>query len=61
MKMLVRLALSSFAAAALSLATSAQEVSIDTTYASGNGQSGNMFAVKSEEDIIVPRVDAPID
>jgi len=61
MKMLTRLVMSSFALTALSLGSQAQEIGLDTTYASGNGQSGNMFDVKAEEDIIVTRIDAHID
>lgn len=47
--------------AALHLPATAQEISLDTTYASGNGQSGNMFDVRAETDIVVTRLDAHID
>ena len=39
---------------------SAQLVSLDTTYAGGNGQSGNMFNITSAEDIILRGLDVSV-
>jgi len=39
---------------------SAQLISLDTTYAGGNGQSGNMFDLSSAEDILLRGLDVSI-
>lgn len=44
-----------------SLGAQAQEVALDTTYASGNGQAGNMFDVLAFEDVLVTRLDTHLD
>lgn len=44
-----------------SLSASAQEIALDTTYASGNGQAGNMFDVVAGDNIVISRVDGHID
>jgi hypothetical protein len=56
-----RLLLGAAALSLGSLTASAQEIALDTTYASGNGQSGNMFDVVATDSLVITRVDAHID